>query len=42
MREDNDENKLLYGSALSNRDIVTGSVPVPAAAHELITALSRF
>jgi lipid-binding SYLF domain-containing protein len=41
LRTDAEENKALYGSAMSNRDIVMGSTPVPDAAQSFITALSR-
>jgi lipid-binding SYLF domain-containing protein len=42
LRDDTDENKALYGSAMSNRDIVSGNTPVPAVAQSFITALSRY
>lgn len=42
LRDDTDENKALYGSAMSNRDIVSGNTPVPAVAQPFITALSRY
>ena len=42
LREDSDENKELYGSAKTNREIVTGTVAVPAAAKSFIAALSKY
>jgi lipid-binding SYLF domain-containing protein len=42
LRNDLDENKELYGKALTNREILTGTVKPPAAASGLITALNRF
>jgi SH3 domain-containing YSC84-like protein 1 len=40
LREDKDENKNIYGSKLSNKEIMTGSQAVPAAAQPLITTLN--
>ena len=42
LREDDSENKELYGSELKNKDIVKGSTKVPAAAAALIDTLSKF
>jgi len=42
LREDSDENQLLYGKKLSNREIVRGNVPVPKDADGLISALSKY
>lgn len=42
LREDADENKELYGRPIGNREIVSGSIPVPPAATAFIAALSRY
>jgi len=42
LREDSDENLELYGRAMTNREIVTSSVPVPPAAAAFIAALSKY
>ena len=42
LREDSDENKELYGKELSNREIVTGTTPPPAAAADLMAALKQY
>lgn len=42
LREDNGENGELYGSALTNRTIVTGDVAAPAAAGALMEALAKY
>jgi lipid-binding SYLF domain-containing protein len=42
LREDSDENRALYGSSLSNREIVTGAVTVPPAAQGFVTALGKY
>jgi lipid-binding SYLF domain-containing protein len=42
LRQDTGENKELYGKELSNREIVTGTVAVPAAAQGFIKALSKY
>jgi lipid-binding SYLF domain-containing protein len=42
LREDTDENRELYGSPLSNREIVSGKVPIPAAAQAFIGALVKY
>jgi len=41
-REDDRENKKLYGQEMSNRDIVKGDMPVPNGAEGLIAALSKY
>uniref|UniRef100_Q01SA9 Ysc84 actin-binding domain-containing protein n=1 Tax=Solibacter usitatus (strain Ellin6076) TaxID=234267 RepID=Q01SA9_SOLUE len=42
LRPDEDTNKELYGSKLTNKEILTGDVKPPAAAHSLTAALSRY
>lgn len=42
LRDDDSENRELYGSALSNRAIVTGDVKPTAAAAGLMKALSKY
>jgi lipid-binding SYLF domain-containing protein len=42
LREDTSENKDLYGSEISNKDIVKGSHAAPPAAAPLMTALSKY
>jgi lipid-binding SYLF domain-containing protein len=42
LREDDSENKELYGSELHNKDIVRGSTKIPAAAEALVSTLSKF
>ena len=42
LREDNDENRLLYGKEMSNREIVKGNIPAPAAAKPLMEALAKY
>jgi len=42
LRPDNDTNKELYGSGVTNKEILSGSVAVPAAAKPLIADLSRY
>ena len=42
LRTDSDENKQLYGKALSAREIVRGSIAAPAAAKELMAALAKY
>jgi len=42
LRPDDDTNKDLYGSAISERDIVFGNTPSPAAAEPLMTELNRY
>lgn len=41
LRPDNDADALVYGHAIEARDIVKGSVPVPAAAKSMIDVLNR-
>ena len=40
LRPDNDGNTLVYGSKLSPRDIVKGSVAVPSAAKPMVDVLN--
>ncbi len=42
LREDVDANTELYGQAYKNRDIVTGTVAVPAAAKGFLGALNKY
>jgi SH3 domain-containing YSC84-like protein 1 len=42
LRPDEDWNKELYGKPLSNRDIVMGDTPAPAAAARLISLLNKY
>jgi len=42
LREDTDENQILYGKKLSNREIVRGNIPVPKDAEGLIAALGKY
>jgi len=42
LRPDNDVNQELYGSKLTNKEILTGNQTAPAAASGLISALSRY
>jgi lipid-binding SYLF domain-containing protein len=42
LREDKEWNKQLYGSVISNRDIITKGTAAPAAAAELMSELNRF
>jgi lipid-binding SYLF domain-containing protein len=42
MRPDNDVNAELYGSKITNREILTGGQTAPAGAGDLITALNRY
>jgi len=42
LREDNDENRSLYGKALTNREIVKGNVQAPDVAKPLMAALSKY
>jgi SH3 domain-containing YSC84-like protein 1 len=42
LREDNDENKALYGRSLTNKEIVKGSVAAPAAAQAFMAALGKY
>jgi len=41
LRDDTDENKALYGSAMSNKEIVTGTTSAPPSAQDFMTALSK-
>jgi lipid-binding SYLF domain-containing protein len=42
LRQDLDDNAVLYGKRLENRAIVTTGVPVPRAASKLIALLNRY
>ncbi len=42
LREDNSENKDLYGAELPNKDIVQGHRAIPAGAAGLIAALAKY
>jgi len=42
LRPDDDWNKELYGKSMSNRDIVMGSTPPPAAAAKLLAVLNKY
>jgi lipid-binding SYLF domain-containing protein len=42
LRPDNEVNAELYGSKLTNKEILTGGQTAPAGASELITALNRY
>jgi lipid-binding SYLF domain-containing protein len=42
LRPDEDWNRELYGSALTNREIVMGSTPAPPAAAKLLSVLDKY
>jgi lipid-binding SYLF domain-containing protein len=42
LRQDLDDNAVLYGKRLENRDIVTTGVPAPVAAARLLALLNRY
>ena len=42
LREDSDWNMELYGKKLTNKEIIRGNTPAPAAAASLITELNRY
>jgi lipid-binding SYLF domain-containing protein len=42
LREDEDWNTDLYGRKISNREIVTTTLPPPAAAQPLLDELNRY
>jgi lipid-binding SYLF domain-containing protein len=42
LREDLDDNKELYGQAYENREILSGKVPMPAAAAKLNSLLVKY
>ena len=42
LRQDLDDNAILYGKKLENREIVTTSVRTPAAAAKLIALLNKY
>ena len=41
LRQDDGDNKEMYGKAITNREIVTGTIAPPAGAAELMTALAK-
>jgi lipid-binding SYLF domain-containing protein len=42
LRPDGSENHKLYGRDISNREILEGDVPVPAAGRQLVVTLNRY
>lgn len=42
LRPDNEENQMLYGRAVTQREILHGDVPHPASSQELFSTLSRY
>jgi SH3 domain-containing YSC84-like protein 1 len=42
LRQDLDDNTALYGKSLENKEILSGSVPVPAGAKEFRATLGKF
>ena len=42
VRQDLKDNAALYGSKLSNKDIIEGNTPVPSAARELVRTIDRY
>jgi lipid-binding SYLF domain-containing protein len=42
LRPDSDVNELLYGSDLTNRKILSGDVPPPEAAKQLLSTLNKY
>lgn len=42
LRQDLDDNETLYGKKLDNREVVTGGIAPPAAAHKLLSLLSQY
>lgn len=42
LRQDLDDNETLYGKKLDNREVVTGGIAPPAAAHRLLSLLSQY
>jgi SH3 domain-containing YSC84-like protein 1 len=42
LRDDGGENKELYGREIDNREVITGKIPVPKNAENLVKALSKF
>lgn len=42
MRPDNDVNEELYGSKMTNKEILTGTMKAPASASQLISSLNRY
>jgi lipid-binding SYLF domain-containing protein len=42
LRQDKDGNKALYGRAIEAREILEGSLRVPAAAEPAVSALAKY
>lgn len=42
LRNDLDQNAELYGSKLTNREVIEGNMKAPAAAHQLVAELDRY
>jgi SH3 domain-containing YSC84-like protein 1 len=42
VRQDEDENKAMYGKALTNKQIINGQVTPPPAAADLLGLLNRY
>jgi lipid-binding SYLF domain-containing protein len=42
LRPDNDDNKDIYGKAVSPKEILSGDVPVPASSKHLIDTLTKY
>jgi lipid-binding SYLF domain-containing protein len=42
LRQDLDDNAVLYGRKITNKEIVQSSMPVPAAAKGLISLLNKY
>ena len=42
LRQDTGENKELYGREIANKEVVSGTVTIPAAATDFIKALSKY
>jgi SH3 domain-containing YSC84-like protein 1 len=42
VRPDGSENRKLYGRDISNREILQGDIPVPAAGRQLVVTLNRY
>ena len=42
LRQDLDDNAVIYGKKLTNKEIVQASTPVPAPAKALISTLNKY
>jgi lipid-binding SYLF domain-containing protein len=42
LRPDKDENSELYGQKMGTKEVLTGSVAIPASAHPLVALLNRY